>query len=630
MIAERSEAGCGGKAEGRPGAIEPSAHRTFQPHDLESVRLVLRERAAMIASAALTGALCAALYSFSREPVYEAEALVEVSLPQTRRIASLSDPLHGELTLQQHRMTSSRVLGAVATSVDLAARVGVAGAGAEWLAARVSVERVPDTGTLRIRTRAAHPRLAADLANATAMIWEREDLETRVSARKKRLAWLSEQMTEMKEQVERSELELIRYVEQADLALAELPAGVDGGAADDSDPMVPGGALLGRLEREVSQKEIEIELNRLHRTDEHPAVQRLAQELALLRKKYGSERQRLTELQKKRVRYGILARDAELNQHLFHLLMKELKEANLLADDEGHVAVIEPASAPSTPIAPRPARDVSTGAAAGLLLGIGFAFLRETLDRRIKSREEVKAIFGDALLGVVHHAGDTKPPAPGAVEHDSSMEEFRILRANIALSSPPNGGRALLVTSGVPGEGKTWVATRLAIAMASAGQRVLLVEGDLRRPTLGRVLDLRATIGLSQLVADPELAAESAVQASPWPSLSVCLAGPRTGNPAELLQSKRLAELLDHWRQRFDRVILDSPPLDALADAVMMARVVDAVLMVVGVGTATPQSTDSALRQIARTRATLLGAVANRLATRDDAYYSGYYTTGPQ
>lgn len=606
---------------------------------------MLRKRRSWIATSGIVGLSIAALWTFTRKSLWEAVTQIEVTGAPQEKIAR--DWMLGnldeksELATHKYHLTSERILDRAAASVELSTRLGRP-AGGRWIASHLTVERIPDTRIFRIAALAPDAALAKDLANAVAAVYERDDVDRRSADAKKKLAWLEEQMADMKKQVEESELSLIQYMETANLDLVEVTPGPDEKAGG-AELAPAGSAVLRDLEAELSRKALQLDRERLDKTEANPDVKRLKAEMAILANRIAAERRRVTEENKKRIRYGMLRRDAELNRQLFHVLMKELKEVNLVGDDDGsRIQVLRTAEASPFPVYPTPARHLGLGLAAGLLVGVGLAFLQESLDRTLKTREEIERALGLPVLGVLHRVGSARRGAAASpflskssggerfvlrldgAKWTPEVEDFRALRTNLRFARPDGENRTVLVTSTAPEEGKTTIATNLAVVMAQAGERVLLVDADLRRPAVHAALELANGRGLTNLLVEGAEQDAEAIRPTSSANLFVLTAGDFAPNPPDLLESARMRELFAAWRGRFDRVIVDSPPQTSVVDPSILAPLADGVLLVVASGRVDAERARLARRQLAASGARFFGCVVNHVQRGGDGYGYGY------
>lgn len=299
------------------------------------------------------------------------------------------------------------------------------------------------------------------------------------------------------------------------------------------------------------------------------------------------------------------------------------------------VIPVESAELPKSPVSPVPSRNLFLGFIVGLLFALAYAVVRGNLDRRLQSVEEIEK-FGVSVAGLVpvarflsratseqaRIAVDTGGPKEG---HAAAAEAFRKLRTNLTYMSVDNPPRVIVVTSPNAGDGKSTVAANLAAAIESAGQRVLLIDGDLRRPSVAKAFGLDDAVGLTNAVVG-SIPLQDALQSSPQhPNMKILGAGTIPPNPSELLGSKAMQNVIkayaaDHF------VIIDAPPLLPVTDAAVLAAEADGVLVVLSAGKTLDTELAATLESLRSVNAKVLGVVLNRagfLAT--GYYYAGYY-----
>jgi capsular exopolysaccharide synthesis family protein len=288
------------------------------------------------------------------------------------------------------------------------------------------------------------------------------------------------------------------------------------------------------------------------------------------------------------------------------------------------MTVVRPAEFPASPVSPRPTLNVSLGVLLGLVLGVGAAVLRETLDTTVKSSEDLQKLTGSAALGVVtYDSGAQKNPLVSQLDSRSGRgEAFRALRTNLRFVDVDNPPRTVVVTSSVAGEGKSTTACNLAITLASAGVRVVLIEGDLRRPRVADYMGMEGAVGLTDVLIG-RAALDEVLQ--PWGSsaLSILTSGALPPNPSELLGSIQMGELIDVLRSRADIVLIDAPPLLPVTDAAVLARTSDGSILVVRHGRTTREQVTRALDTVNAVSGRLLGTVLN-MAPAGGAHGHGY------
>ena len=334
-----------------------------------------------------------------------------------------------------------------------------------------------------------------------------------------------------------------------------------------------------------------------------------------------------------RVAYDRLRREVAINREVLGILLRRRNETMLAAATEGSEArILDPAIAPVAPIGPNRFKWLILGIAVALGSGGGLGLLRELLDRKVRDPERVAEILGLQALGVIPRVHDgSAPELQGTAESNSVVaESYRLLRTTLLFSQRGSRERrpgselgTLVVTSGVAGEGKTTVATNLAQSFASAGRNVLLVDGDLRRPRIDRVTGAERAPGLAEVLRD-SVPVHKFVQAPPGRDFHVLTSGEIPMNPSELLDPSRLETLFEEFKAQYDLVVIDSPVLLSVPDALLLAAHADGTLLV-----HRPNSLDqSGLSQIRsdldRAEARVLGIVFSQVKRKDRQVYPRY------
>lgn len=288
---------------------------------------------------------------------------------------------------------------------------------------------------------------------------------------------------------------------------------------------------------------------------------------------------------------------------------------------------ISPAGVPGTPTSPVPVRNLSLGVMAGLVLGMGIAFVRHALDTKVRTAADIRGLSPRPMLGELPlDRGKT----PGTVTldrdpHGGYAEAIRRLRTNLMFVDVTTGRHSFVVTSATPGEGKTTTTVNLAIAMASTGDRVLLVDGDLRNPSVAGTMGLEGGVGLTTvLLGNAEI--DDVVQRWRDTQLYVLAAGEIPPNPSELLGSEPMRELFDKLTPEFDFILVDSPPVVPVVDAVLLDRLTGGTLMVVASNRTKKRDVMSAVKQMTTIDAKLAGFALNFVpVSESDPYRHGYY-----
>lgn len=331
--------------------------------------------------------------------------------------------------------------------------------------------------------------------------------------------------------------------------------------------------------------------------------------------------------------------DARLAQQIAQAEAEELtRYVTALETPRGKTAtpikatVVDPASFDAHPVSPRTGLDLAVAGVLGLLIGFGLAVLREVLDTTVKTHDDVERVLEHPVMAGVGFDPDVaKHPLLTEQEaHASRAEAFRVLRTNLQFLDVDADTRSFVITSPVPGEGKTSTAVNLAIALAQTGKRVLVVDGDLRRPQIANLLGVEGAVGLTTVLVGRSTLEES-IQVHRASGVHVLASGPVPPNPSEILQSHSTRELLGKLRVMFDVVLIDAPPLLPVADAAIMGTEADGVIMVVRHGRTTRDQLRQAGQRLNAVGARLFGAVVNMTPRRGKGYYDDYgYGYAPQ
>jgi capsular exopolysaccharide synthesis family protein len=288
----------------------------------------------------------------------------------------------------------------------------------------------------------------------------------------------------------------------------------------------------------------------------------------------------------------------------------------------GNAELVQPAVSPDSPSSPKTQRNVALGILLGIFLGIGLALLREQLDRRVRDLDDVEEVFGLPVMGTIPQSRAILKLGPGVELAPTGMEgeAFRMLRANLRYFNVDREITTILITSAAPQDGKTTVSLNVALADARAGERVLLLEADLRRPTLGQNLGLPSQeSGLGLVLAGAHKPADAILNVH---GIDLLPAGPLPPNPAELLESKQMENLLAWAKRKYDRVIVDTPPAAIVADALSLFGRVDGVVIVTRLRQSPRGAAINLREQLAHTGAPVLGVVVNGVpAPAESSYY---------
>ena len=296
------------------------------------------------------------------------------------------------------------------------------------------------------------------------------------------------------------------------------------------------------------------------------------------------------------------------------------------------LTIVDPATTPTDKASPKLALNVALGLTLGLVLALAVAFAGAALDDTFKTPDELREGLNLPVLGTVGHLPDSAQHTAIyrlvmlLYPRSAAAEAFRTMRTNVEFTDIDVGLNSLLVTSPSPGDGKSTVAANLALAFAQAGRRTILVDADLRKPSVHELFDLTNTYGLTTLIRSDVVELAPAMRRVDEPNLRVLTSGPLPPNPAELLGSNRMRALITALKAEADLVIFDTPPSAAVTDAAVLAGMIDGTIVIVAAGRTRRQLVEQTDESLTRVGGQLIGVVLNRIHDRDR---SGSYATYP-
>ena len=347
---------------------------------------------------------------------------------------------------------------------------------------------------------------------------------------------------------------------------------------------------------------------------------------ASLRISLNQQNQEVLSLSRNAIDFNVIAGEAGMNKQFYELLLKKLQEASLSSGiNASDVQIVDYGITPSSPIKPKRMHNIILAILVGIFGGIGAAFFTEYMDNTIKTAEDVDKNLAVPLLDIVPLSSTKLGSIFMSTDPKSAVaESFRTIRTGLMLSSSENNPlKVILLTSSVPNEGKTTVAANLAVAMAQMGEKVLIIDVDLRRHNLHEIFGMESKGGLNDVILNPTLLAASIKTVKEYPNLYVLTGGVLTSNPSELLGSERMQKLIAHLRERYDHIILDSPPVLAFSDALVLSRLADGVIMVVWGGKTPRDLVKQSLDSLKGVGARILGVALNKIDITKRTYY--YY-----
>ena len=433
------------------------------------------------------------------------------------------------------------------------------------------------------------------------------------------------------------------------------------GTSINSIPRVANDLLIQEIRKVLAEKEALL-ANLLKRyKDKYPDVIRVREEITSLKDSVQKESQKLreairaeaelarakevsmaAELKKKeqesfelsqlRIQYDVLSRQADQSKLLYNVVLQRMKETDLTSKDKAqNMRVVDTAVVPRSPVKPRVVLTLFLGLLGGLGVAIGLAFFVNYLDDSIKSQDDIETYLRLPFLGYIPNIKTNSVLERDLQAHlhpqSNAAEGFRTLRAAIALSPRSDKYRVVAVTSTIPAEGKSLVASNLAIVMAQTGLKTLLVDADLRRPSVHKVFRLQSPVGLSSYLTEKVSRVDEFIHTSEVPHLDVVCCGAVPSSPSELAGSKRMRQFLEEVRGRYERVILDCPPVSAVSDPLIIASLSDGVTFVTKFNKIRRDHARKTIQRIHDAGIHILGVVLNDIdfEGKDSYYYSYYY-----
>ena len=366
----------------------------------------------------------------------------------------------------------------------------------------------------------------------------------------------------------------------------------------------------------------------------------------MLRAALEKQKQEANQLNESAIEYSQLKRDVETYRTLYEGLMQKLKEAGVTAGlRSNNIRTVDRARVPTAPSEPNIPRNLAFALALGLTTGIGLAFLLEGIDNTVRTPEQAQAISALPSLGMIplgskNGTESTRKKlsvtsSKEAVElvtqsrpQSQMAESYRALRTSLLLTSLGAPPKVILVTSALPQEGKTTTSINCAIVLAQKGTRVLLIDADLRRPVIHKTLGIGPRIGLSNVLTGSTTLSQAVVRSGVLPTLFVLPAGTPPPNPAELLASSNMKDVLDELSEQYDHIVVDTPPTLSVTDAVVMSTRADAVVLVIRSGQTTKQALRRARDILMQVNARVCGVLLNAVDLTSPDYYYYYEYQG--
>jgi capsular exopolysaccharide synthesis family protein len=563
------------------------------------------------------------------------------------------------------------------------------------IAGGLSVEPIRNTHLVKIEYTSTSPEFSAEAANAVASGFIAASMDRQVGASSYASKYLQNQLEQLRSRLEESEAKLVKYAQQADLvpgssgislvsqnltdlntqlATAQaqriaaeakwntvkdtrgtaLPADMISGsilptlqtqlATLQSDyqqklkTFKPGFPSMLALQNQIDavQKQIHAETANIRASVKAQYDAAAAQE-TMLEQKLSDLRASALDVDSRSIRYNLLNRDVDTNRQLYDALMQRYKQVGMAGNlRPSNISIIDHAQVPGGRYAPSLTHNLSLGLLLGAFLGIGSALFLEYLDDTLKTPEDIETQLGIGVLGIIPKLHKQSPHDALQDARSAFSESYRSVRTALQFSTSSGIPKSLLITSTGPSEGKTTTALTLAHTFAQLGKRVLLIDADLRNPTLGKTAGLRSEFGLSSLLTGAASLTQATVKTSDE-RLDLILSGPLPPSPTELLASSKLVSLLTVAVNTYDQVIIDAPPVLGIADAPILANACAGTLMVVKSGSTRIKPAQMAMKRLHAAHARVAGGLLTQYDARASGYsyggyggYGGYYGADAQ
>ncbi len=551
------------------------------------------------------------------------------------------------------------------------------------------INPVPNTRLVQISFDSPAPAFSARVANAVAEGFIASGLERRFGANSYAKTYLEDQIKTTKARLEQSERQLVAFAQKENLVSSsegESLAGqnltaLNGALAAAQDQRIraqarwnqaqaargaalPADMLASSIIRALQQQRADLQGQYQQKLQvfkaDYPEMQQLKGQLDDLDKQIGAElgnirasvkaeydaaasqerllqgqigalRTQALDVDDRSIDYNIIKREVDTNRQLYDSLLQRFKEVGVAGDvRSNNISIIDRAEVPGGRFSPSLTRNLAVGLLLGLILGVLLAFVLEFLDDTLKTPEDVEQRLKLAVLGIIPRLVKQSPNEAVKDPRSAFSESYRSVRTALQFSTDHGVPRVLLITSAGPGEGKSTSALTLARNFAQMGKRVLLIEADLRNPSLHKSLDLRTDVGLSNVLAGAHSFADAVLDTDDE-RFKVILAGPLPPNPAELLSGSKLVSLLTIASEHYDQVIIDGPPVMGIADAPILANVADGTMLVVHSGKTRITTAQAAVKRLQVARAHIIGSLLTQYDAKVAGYgynYEGYYAYG--
>src|SRR5215468_4738186 len=617
--------------------------------------LVWRSRRFVLA-AALLGLFLGLVIALVQTPEYRASAMIQIE-PPTPTFMTVTDALVGAGNYWQNAdfyNTQFKVLRSKGLADKVVDRLKLKDrppfrdnpeAGSLFLS-HVDVEPVPESRLVLVSITHEDPKEAALWANTLADIYIEQTLETRVDSARKAYEWLQGRLSATQSEMKEAQDKLFKSYQTQDLfvpegsvsavtssitklnedyiqaqarriaieaALKQATEMRAKGLGLDALPQVAADPVVAGYNERIATLTVDLSRMAEKYKEGHPEVQKVQAQIAQFKKTRddrATQSRKATELE-------ALKKEADSAKNLYEVLLQKIKETDIAASiRSNNVTVVDRAAAPRWPVRPNRRKIGGAGLVFGLVAGLGLVFLRDYMANTFRDPEEVERYLHLDLLAAV--------PRYELENAHLVTEAYQNLRTSLLFARHEEGGQVVLITGTAPQEGKTTTLVNLAKLLAGSGEKTIVLDCDLRRAQLHHRLELPREPGFTDyFVRHEEL--EAVIQPTRLPNLYALTAGPLPPNPPAMLARKNLGDLLEHLRGRFEWILVDSPPLASVTDALLLARHADLTVMVVQHLKVDKRLVRRSVAALRRATPNLLGAVLNAVDMQARGYHYYYY-----
>jgi len=574
--------------------------------------------------------------TYRQVPIYEAKATMFVSpMYNPMQGMSFAEDFNSQiLSLQTHIhiIKSDPIANMIVDALNLEKRFASSLSKQErkltgrddivmYLKESLTVTPVKGTRIVEVSADGTNPELIADIVNTACEQFIIYNLEGHMQSMRKMLQWHTEQLEDLKNKVKKSKEALIDFIEEEKVTLFDGGVNVVSNDIDSRNPLA---------ELRVQLMEYKLQRDQLLQkyTLQHPKVKSMQDKIEMIEARMREEEGKITNNNKLYIKFEILRNEADADQQYYNIFLRKFKEINI-ADSitSSNVQVMEYAAVPKEPVSPNKVRNYLMGILFGVLGGIGMAFVVEYFDDAPKSAAEIEAYLNLPIVATIPKLKRSKDRSIDLIsaKHPKSTEAevMRMLRTCILFEKENPEDKIILITSAGPKEGKSSIASNLAVSMAHANIRTLIMDADLRRPIMHRLFNLEKEVGLSDLLLG-RATLDKVIKKTDIKNLYVMTCGTKVPNPAELLNSQNMKKLFLKLRNIFGQIVIDSPPTGNLADSLVLSSQADSTILVYS-GELNKNLLLQTKRMLEKTNIKIYGIVLNNFNTSMKGYYYSYY-----